>query len=285
MIRFVPTLNDARAGGELRAGGIDLMDRIRRRVTLPDLDDLRDVPGLDTLAHGRIGAKVTIAQLAAHPEVQAGWPAVALAAGALATPQVRAVATLGGNLAQHVRCAYYRDPDSACMYRGDRICPAVDGVSETLAIEGSHCIAVHASTMACALLLYDTGVELDSGAVRTLGEVLGHGPQGVTGRIAYVVLPAAEAGERAAYRRAIHRARAEWPLVELAVRRVGDRWSVAAGGVGPLPVRLPTVEAALAAGEADAHHHAADGWKPRPGLEYKVKLLVELTGILVEELR
>ena len=106
-----PTTIGAAAGttGILRAGSTDLSELRRLGVSQGDLVDLRDVPGLDavTFADGilTIGAMVRVADLAAHPDC-ARAPAVRRAAGGLATPQIRSVATVAGNLLQRNRCWY-----------------------------------------------------------------------------------------------------------------------------------------------------------------------------------
>src|SRR5207253_2331402 len=72
----------------------------------------------------RIGARVTVAALAANATVRAHAPGLAAAAGALATPQIRAVATVGGNLLQRARCWYFRHPTIRCFRSGGDDCPA-----------------------------------------------------------------------------------------------------------------------------------------------------------------
>lgn len=279
MIRWLQSLAERRPEVELRAGGTDLMERIRRGVASPDIDDLRDVPGLEEVVGGRIGARLTLAKLAAHPDIVAGWPALALSTGALATPQIRAVGTLGGNLAQKVRCSWYRDPGFVCYQRGGTSCPALAGDRSLLGVEDDACISVHPSTVACALLLYASGVEVD-GAVRTFPEWLGS-PRGT---ISHVILPPAEAGEKGAYRRAIHRSRAEWPLVEIAGRRVGGRVWLAAGGIAHHPRRLTEVEEAFAAGEAEPWKKAGIQLRPHPQTAYKIPLMQQLTRVILEDL-
>lgn len=280
MIQFLTRPEDHRKGAELRAGGTDLMDRARRGIAATEIDDLRDVPDLDTIVNGRVGAKVTLARLASDPAIVAGWPALAMSAGALATPQIRAVATVGGSLFQKLRCSYYRDPGFDCWQRGGTGCPALDGDRQMFAIQDGACISVHPSTVACALLLYDAGLEID-GALHTIPEWLGAWKSGV---MTHLVLPAAEPGEKGAYRRAIHRERAEWPLVEIAGRRVGSKVMLAAGGIGASPVRLSSVEAAVAAGSAGPWNHAGEGLKPHPETAFKLPLMRNLCRAILEDL-
>ncbi|MCE9634942.1 MAG: FAD binding domain-containing protein [Planctomycetes bacterium] len=148
-----------------KAGGNDLLDLAKRGVSTPaTLVDLSRIsvqeggPRFDgvTVAEGgqlEIGARVTLAQIAASADVLRIFPALADAAAAAATPQIRNVATLGGNLLQRPRCAYFRDPFFDCLKRGGTSCPARDGVHDEMAIFGNaKCCATHPSNLATALL-------------------------------------------------------------------------------------------------------------------------------------
>ena len=116
MIRFPTTVEEILAKpGQVRAGGTDQMALASLLAPSGPIVDLRDVRGLDRIEplpdEGlRIGARVTLARLASHAQLQERWSAVADAAAQVATPQVRARATLAGNLLQEVRCPYFRLP-------------------------------------------------------------------------------------------------------------------------------------------------------------------------------
>lgn len=119
-------------GGELRAGGTDTTARQRSGVSpgpFTDLGGAGHLRGCTPLPGGglRIGALTTLAELATDPQVHAGWPALALAAGTAATPQIRAAGTVGGNLLQRNRCWYYRNPHFSCLQKGGTGCPARQG--------------------------------------------------------------------------------------------------------------------------------------------------------------
>ena len=73
-----------------------------------------------------IGALTSIAAVAADPRIAAAYPGIAASALGLATPQVRHLATLGGNLAQRSRCWYFRDPHIACLKKGGSDCPGAN---------------------------------------------------------------------------------------------------------------------------------------------------------------
>lgn len=294
MIHF-PTDLAAAAGtpGELRAGGTDLTERRRSGRSSGPLVDLRDLGGLDAVEVRdgglRVGAKVTVAALAAHPSTPSG---LAQAAGGLATPQIRAVATVAGNLSQRVRCWYFRNPAFSCLQSGGPTCPAREGDHLYHAcFDDQACIAPHPSTLACALLAYDAVAEVAGAAAPVpLGVVLASLQAAHLGReapplIVAVRLATPAAGERAAYVRAISRARAEWPLVEAVARLTlvdgkvaGAR--VVVGGVAGLPLRRAAVEAALIGGVPDearileAAARATEGARPLPLTGYKLPLLV-----------
>jgi len=297
MISFPTTLAAAaEAHGEIRAGATDLQERRYLGIAKGDLRDLRDLPGLDGIASVgdelEIGARVTVAKAALDPRVVAGYPGLAAAAAGLATPQIRALATVGGNLLQEVRCWYYRNPDMRCLKRGGPTCLAREGDSlYSACFDLGPCVAPHPSTVGMALLAYEARAHLFPPRSVGMAELFGDGSDptrthrvGPRELLAAVRLPAPVPGERAAYFRAISRARAEWSLVEVVVRVVldGDRIRmarVAMGGVASIPLRLPEVERVLEAGRCDretfyaAGEIARDGARPLPMTGYKVELI------------
>ena len=117
------------ATAEFRAAGTDLSERRRSGVSKGPLIDLAPSPdnvGMSWAADGAVsvGAFTTIAAIAAEPRIAQGWPGIAAAAQGLATPQVRHLATLGGNLAQRSRCWYFRNPHIHCLKKSGPDCPA-----------------------------------------------------------------------------------------------------------------------------------------------------------------
>jgi xanthine dehydrogenase YagS FAD-binding subunit len=244
------------AGGEFRAGGTDVMSR-RGAGPYHDLSGLTELRGVTHGADGsvRVGALTTVAEVAGL----ASHPALAATAGALATPQIRAAGTLGGNLLQRNRCWYFRNPAFSCFQTGGDSCPARQGPDLYQAIvDGGPCVAPHPSSLAMALLTYDVTVEVHGRDPMPLADLYGPDPAsdhllGPGAILVAVVLPAPVYGERAAYHRAISRFEAEWPLVEAVARVTADSTgmrsvAVAAGGVARTPLRLSEVEAALAGG-------------------------------------
>lgn len=285
MIRFLRRWDEHRPDAELRAGGTDLGPRRRAGLSTSEIDDLRDVAGLDRIDGGGIGARVTLAAIASSPVVGAGWPLLALAAAETATPQVRAVATIGGNLLQKVRCAWFRDPGMPCLLRGGDVCSARGGPHPTHGLEDTPCFAPHPSTMACALTAYDVSAEV-SGVQRPLAAVV-EGGVAAGEVLVRIGLPSPVAGERAAYRRASLRAHGDWPFVEVAVRRLDTEWRVVVGGVARVPRRLTGVEAALGTGSGPgpAAARAVEAFSPLPQTAWKVGVLVGLLQDAITALR
>lgn len=298
----------ASAPAEFRAAGTDLSERRRSGVSKGPLIDLAAAPdttGVNWGADGAatIGAFTTIAAIGADARIAAAYPGIAAAASGLATPQIRHLATLGGNLAQRSRCWYFRDPHIACLKKGGSDCPARSGNHlYSVAFDLGPCVAPHPSTMAAALLAYDAKIATNHRQGLTIGELLGDGSNGTSDHllapgetIRSIALPAPLPDERALYKRAISRSHAEWPLAEVCARAVvaGGVFQfirVTAGGVAPVPLRLAACEAALqgkpasAAVIADAARQAIAGANPLPMTGYKLDLLQGVVHDVLERL-
>ncbi|MFW5417876.1 FAD binding domain-containing protein [Nocardiopsis sp. CNT-189] len=296
-------------GGEARAGGTDVMARAAAGAAPGPFTDLGRVAGLrgtewDSAGAARIGATTTVARIAADPALREAYPALTATAAALATPQIRAVGTLGGNLLQRNRCWYFRNPAFSCHQDGGAGCPAREGDHRHGTVfDTSPCVAPHPSSLAAALLVYGARVEaVRSGGPSVLPVADLYDPaDGARDHVlaagdllTAVLLPPPAAGETAAYRRATGRSRAEWPMVEAVARVVRDGGrvtaaAVAAGGVARAPVRLPEVEAALVGGAADpsAAAEAVAGLpgrcSPLPGTRYKATLLRDTVRDALEQ--
>jgi xanthine dehydrogenase YagS FAD-binding subunit len=299
-------MTSASIHAEFRAAGTDLSERRRSGVSRGPLIDISAGPdGIGWGADGaaRIAALTTIAAIAADLRIGQAYPGLVAAALGLATPQVRHLATLGGNLAQRSRCWYFRNPHIACLKKGGTECPARAGNHlYSVAFDLGPCVAPHPSTMAAALLAYEASVSTDRRSGLTIGELLGDGSNGAADHalapgemIRSVELPPPVPGERAFYKRAISRSHAEWPLVEVCVRAVvlGGAFQfirIAAGGIAPVPLRLSASEAALQgvpaspANIANAARQATDGAMPLPMTGYKLDLLRGVVHDLLERL-
>jgi xanthine dehydrogenase YagS FAD-binding subunit len=292
---------------EFRAAGTDLSERRRSGVSKGPLIDIAasaELTGIEWSADGalRIGASSTMAAIGNNERIAAAYPGMAAAALGLATPQVRHLATLGGNLAQRSRCWYFRNPNIACLKKGGTDCPARSGNHlYHVAFDLGPCVAPHPSTMAAALLAYDASVVTDQRTL-TIAKLFGDGSNGAADNalragemIRSIALPAPLTGERALYQRAISRTHAEWPLAEVCARAVVRDGTfqfirLAAGGIAPVPLRLAAAEAALqgkpanAATTAEAAKLATSGAKPLPMTGYKLDLLSGLVRDVLEKL-
>ena len=298
----------AAQAAEFRAAGTDLSERRRSGVSTGPLIDISGAPdtiGMHWSADGalRIGAFTTIAAIATDARVAAAYPGLTAAAQGLATPQIRHLATLGGNLAQRSRCWYFRNPHIACLRKGGPDCPARAGNHlYHVAFDLGPCVAPHPSTMAAALLTYEAKVTTHVRGGLTIGDVLGDGSNGAADNalqpgemIKGIELSAPLDGERALYQRAISRTHAEWPLVEVCARAVIKDGAfqfirLAAGGIAPVPLRLAAAEAAVLGKPANvamiavAAERATTGAKPLPMTGYKLDLLKGVVQDLLERM-
>src|SRR6516225_9594618 len=162
-------------GSAYLAGGTNLLDLMKGGIVSPQrLIDVSRLPGLDAiepLPDGglRIGAGVRNAELANDPIVSKRFPAVAEALLSGASAQLRNAATVGGNLLQRTRCAYFYDPASACnKHRPGAGCDARGGENRLHAVLGwsQSCIATHPSDFCVPLAALDAVVQIEGQAGR-----------------------------------------------------------------------------------------------------------------------
>lgn len=145
----------------LMAGGTDLLDEIKNEVIHPDVVvDLKSIPDLAYIQRTdgtvRIGAMTHVSELAGNQMIKTSYPVLHEAALSLATPQLRNVGTVGGNLCQRPRCWYYRDPQVECRKKGGSRCYASRGRNRYHAILGGGiCHIVYPSDLAPALISLD----------------------------------------------------------------------------------------------------------------------------------
>ena len=160
-------------GAKLVAGGTNLIDLMKLEVERPakliditrlPLKQVEDTPGGGL----RIGALVRNSDLAYHAPIEQRYPVLASALKSGASPQLRNMATVGGNLLQRTRCTYFYDTTTPCNKREPGSgCSAIDGYNRMHAILGTSdaCIAAHPSDMCVALALLEAMVHV-TGAVR-----------------------------------------------------------------------------------------------------------------------
>ncbi|USE77015.1 xanthine dehydrogenase family protein subunit M [Cupriavidus gilardii] len=290
-------------GARFVAGGTNLLDLIKAGVERPQrLVDVGRLPlaSIDATPDGgiRIGAMVGNADAADHPLVRAHYPLLQAALLAGASPQLRNMATIGGNLMQRTRCHYFydigfdacnkRDPGSGCAAR--------DGVQRQHAILGAseHCIATHPSDMCVALVALDASVVVRSAGgerripVEDFHRLPGDTPERDTNLeagelIVAVELPPSRCGAHCHYLKVRDRASYAFALVSVAAALQLDGGIVRAarivlGGVAHKPWRAQAAEQSLRdrpLDEAALRRTAAlavQGARPYPGNAFKVEL-------------
>ena len=148
------------------AGGTDFLTEIKEGVISPQrIVDLGGIPELrgirETEEALAIGAMATISDIASHPGIRRRYAALSEAAAGLATPQIRNIGTLGGNLNQRPRCWFYRNPLTVCLKKGGDQCYALSGHSDHLCvIGGGGCYIAHPSDTAVALVMLEALIEI-----------------------------------------------------------------------------------------------------------------------------
>jgi xanthine dehydrogenase YagS FAD-binding subunit len=284
------------------AGGTDLMQLMKEGAAAPRrLVDINRL-GWTEITVGpqglRLGALARMSDVADDPGVRERFPAIAHALLASASPQVRNMASIGGNLLQRTRCTYFRDPAMPCNKRAPGTgCSALEGENRPHAIFGgsAHCVATHPSDLAVALLALEAVVLLQGPAgERTvpIGEfhrLPGDAPERDTvlepgELIVAVEVPGSAAARSSHYLKLRDRASFEFALVSVAAGlEVADGTiraaRLAAGGVGTKPWRLHAAEAALSGRPATpktydaAAERAIEGARPLARNGFKVELL------------
>ncbi len=299
-------------GGCVHAGGSDLVTCLRdgtvdcpRVISISALDQLRGIRARD--GGLTLGALTTLTAIQRDQRVQAQYPALAAAAGAVGSPQLRHQGTIGGNLCQKPRCWYWRG-DDPCLRQGGDTCDALGGQNDGHAILGGDaCVYVHPSDTAVALTAYQARVRIASARgertvplaeffVLPADDPTRETVVGPAEVVTAIELPAPPSGHRGVYRKIRSRGAWDFALTSAAVVIAfdGDDPSgpvrdvrLVLGGVAPAPWRVPaaedalrgqplgprTIGAAAAAAVAEASPLAHNG--------YKVDLV---TGVLREEL-
>jgi len=290
-------------GGRYLAGGTTLVDLMRETVERPgsvvDIDalPLRDITAV---AGGglRIGALARMSEVARNQLVRTTYPVVAQALELSASPQLRNMASIGGNIMQRTRCTYFRDVSAACNKREPGTgCAAREGYNRTHAILGTSeaCVATHPSDLAVALMALEAIVRLAGpGGDRQVpfGTFLLQ-PGTTPNRehdlrpgelITAVEIPAHPRPLVSGYLKVRDRQSYEFALTSAAVALriqggvIRDA-KVAAGGVGTIPWKLRAVEQALIGRRPSAElwtraaARAAEGAQPLRHNRFKVQLL------------
>ena len=262
------------------AGGTNFMDMWKEGVETPEhLIDIRKLPGEISVNDGvlRIDASTTNSQVAYHAEVRARYPVLSEAILAGASPQLRNMATTGGNLMQRNRCSYFHDVSYPCNKREPNSgCPAIEGINRMHAIFGTsdRCIAAHPSDMCVALAALGAVVQTrkPNGEIRSIAFEDFHRLPGDTPEIETalehgelieaVEIPSLPWAKRSHYLKVRDRHSYAYALVSAAVALEieGNKIAnarVALGGVGTKPWRSHEAETALVGATANEESFTA----------------------------
>ena len=241
----------------LYAGGTDVLGLMKDHVVEPDrVVNLKSLPGLDEISYApgeglRIGALVKVADLAENEVVRKRFAVLAEAAESVASPQLRNMGTVGGNLCQRPRCWYFRG-NFHCLRKGGDVCFAVDGENKFhCVIGGGPCFIVHPSDLAVALLALEARFVIFDGKksravpaaeffVLPQDDVLHENILGPGEILTEVRVPDLPEGARSGYLKFTERAVWDFAIVSVAAVLQPDgskigRGRIAFGGVAPVP--------------------------------------------------
>jgi xanthine dehydrogenase YagS FAD-binding subunit len=247
------------------AGGTDLLGELKDRSlpTQPDvLVNIKGVTGLNTITEDatglKVGALATLYDISNSSTVSSKYAALAQAAGAVGSPQLRVIGTIGGNLCQHVRCWYFRADKNYfnCIRKGGTVCYAVAGDNRFHAILGGKtCYAVSPSDTATALGALNANLMVQGTAgTRTIALDDLYNTLGITLApdeiLTQVQVPTPNAGSKSAFVKFGIRKAFDFAIVSAAAVITSSGGSVTdariyLGGVGPVPYRATKSEAAL----------------------------------------
>jgi xanthine dehydrogenase YagS FAD-binding subunit len=290
------------AGGRYIAGGTTLVDLMREEVERPErLVDINALPLTAIRGEGEdlvIGALARMSEIAANADVKRLQPVIAESLIEGASPQLRNMASIGGNLLQRNRCSYFRMLDAACNKRTPGSgCAALEGINAGHAIFGTSasCVATHPSDVAVPLVALDATMTVRgprgtrSFPVEELFRLPGDTPHLehtlLPGElIVEVRVPGGPYARRARYLKVRDRASYEFAVVSTAAALAIEggvirQARLAAGGIGTKPWRLRDSEAALAGKPPtrqvfqEAAALAARGARPLHHNHHKVELL------------
>jgi xanthine dehydrogenase YagS FAD-binding subunit len=283
------------------AGGCDLLDQLKHQWNNPrrviNLKSIASLAGESDAGGGlRLGALTTLSSVVHSNAIRARHAALSLAAARVATPQIRNLGTLGGNLLQDGRCPYYRGP-WRCYRAGGIVCDAHHGINSEHAIfGGDRCYIVSPSDTATALVALDAGVSIHGRdgeknlPVQDLflapSQDILHMHRLHDGRILTAITLPGSPVRRSHFMKYTMRNVWDFALASIAVSFVpGDRtgnWRIVLGGVAATPWRLTGVERMLEGAAINdatikaAGRAAMQGAEPLEHNGYKVPLVRKL---------
>jgi xanthine dehydrogenase YagS FAD-binding subunit len=289
------------------AGGTDILDEIKNGIISPEaVVDLTSIPNMSFIQQDknslRIGALTPVNDLIESRLIESDYPVLHQAALSLATPQLRNIGTVGGNLCQHPRCWYYRDPQILCWKKGGDDCFAYAGKNKYHAIFGGEfCFIVHPSDLAPALICLDAEVLIATPEKEKKLKLADfyHLPQenrrGETileegELVKEILLPLPKKEEKSIYLKIKERNTWDFAVVSAAVKvkfagKKIDDIRIVLGGVAPIPWRLDKTEKQLKgknATEKSIRTAAQEGLRDAASLEENGYKLDLVEAVLVE---
>jgi xanthine dehydrogenase YagS FAD-binding subunit len=292
----------ARVAGQHAAfasGGTDLLQLVKERIVSPDvIVNLKSIPNLNQVTRSGsgvlIGGQITLDALSRHEIIRKDYPMLAEAAASVATPQIRNVGTIAGNVAQRPWCWYYRNA-FPCYKNGGNQCFSFAGENQFHAIfGGGPSYIVHPSDTAPALVALDATFRMvgPGGERRVPAAEFFVLPRQNAAQenvltddevLVSVDLPAARAGSRSHYFKVTDRETWTHAVVSAAILLEMDgevcrAAKVVLGGVAPIPWRLPNVEQMLVGQRmtedlaARAAETAVSGARPLSKNAYKIPM-------------
>jgi xanthine dehydrogenase YagS FAD-binding subunit len=299
-------------------GGTDLVVGIMRDLVigagmpypshLLDVTTVPEMVGIGVAADGlTIGAATRLIDIVGSEDVRRAWPLLADATGDVASPEIRAVGTLGGNLHQRPRCWFFRNKDFDCAKKGGDICFAIKGDNRYHAIlGGNQCFIVHPSDIATALVALDATARVASPAgERTVSfgdyfigpneDLLRETVLGPDDLLVDVHIPVPPTGTHHGWGKVNEKGAATYDFalasVALTMTVADGVWldgRIVLGGVAPVPYRATVVEESLAGNDIraalpDAIAEIDRIARPMGDNAYKVNLVKHLLGQVVLE--
>jgi len=256
-----------------KSGGIDVFDWVKEGLLQPEkIVNIRNIPGLDKISYDKkdglsIGSNVTLAEIASNPEIKNNYLALHQAVNHAATPQLRNISTLGGNIAQRNRCWYFRSADHDCFRKGGDRCFArhsENGENENHAIiDNGSCVSVHASSISTALMAFNATVvivnsegekkevSIDDFFVTAAKDIAMENILQAKELITEIILPAPAKNTKSAYIKQVARESYDWSLGDVAVvfevsgNNTCRSASIVLGSAAPVPYRSMEAQKAI----------------------------------------
>jgi xanthine dehydrogenase YagS FAD-binding subunit len=293
-------LSQLKEGAVIKAGGVDLLDRMKNGTDSParlvNIRNISALRGIHATPEGlTIGANTSLAEVAADQTIRSQYTVLADACGSAATPHIRNMATIGGNLLQGLQCWYFRSAEFQCLRKGKDMCFAFSGLNQYHAImDYGGCPSVAPSSAAVGLLALDGSVELTSAkgkrtvAIKDFYAQPDANPQKFNVMnhdeiLTAIHIPKPAPGTRSAYQKYGEKESHDWAIADAGIVLEMDgntcrRAVVAMGAASPVVRRSKEAEAALTGKQITADSARAAGKASTTGAmplsmnAYKVQL-------------